>query len=324
MIKFLNVPKQQLTQIAVGGDHVWGIDDGSNLYQFIPAIITPKDPKSKKYTDGTWKAFPTPPVPVPPFNVGVFGSYNSVAVAPDGTAWAILVVTQGAFVGPTGIAGTLLCTQHTAGGSFQPVAQTDPVGTFFNPVIAISAASVGGMWALQGSTGLPTAPFVWSGIAGSPGGNPKGWAPVEGGGNLFQISAAPDFSVFGLDDTGHAYTYSGFKSGNAFTKIPGPFLSSISNGGIGHVWALGPSNDIHQFDATTETWTTLPKVEKLMQISASGSSVWGINTANEVYRYDKPEFHEQNGKLLQIAVSGDIVWGVNSKNQVWVYDPAVS
>jgi tectonin-like protein len=46
---------------------------------------------------------------------------------------------------------------------------------------------------------------------------------------------------------------------------------------------------------------------------SSSANVWGINSSQNIFRFDGNQFNQVAGKLTQISVGADgTVWGINS------------
>ena len=76
--------------------------------------------------------------------------------------------------------------------------------------------------------------------------------------------------------------------------------------------------------ASAQEWKPVPGA--LKQISAaSDGSVWGVNSAGQVFRRTGDTWQGVAGQLMQVSVgSAQNIWGVNASHQVWKWDPAIS
>ncbi|MEH2326803.1 MAG: tectonin domain-containing protein [Nostoc sp.] len=54
-----------------------------------------------------------------------------------------------------------------------------------------------------------------------------------------------------------------------------------------------------------------------------GGAVWGINSSNQIYRFNNStqRFQQIQGVLTQISVGADgTVWGINPSNQIYRFN----
>jgi hypothetical protein len=95
--------------------------------------------------------------------------------------------------------------------------------------------------------------------------------------------------------------------------------SSISTGG-GEVWGINTSNQVFRFNPATNAFVQLPGT--LTQIAVGVNGVWGLNASGAVFEFNPVTqvFDRLTGTLTKIAAAGNGVWGINSTNQVVRYE----
>jgi Tectonin domain/Astacin (Peptidase family M12A) len=124
------------------------------------------------------------------------------------------------------------------------------------------------------------------------------------------------------DDLG-AYDYGSIMHypRNAFSRdwdqVPGS-LKQISVGNASSVWGVNSDDEIYRRDGNS--WTQVPG--SLKQISVgNASSVWGVNSDDEIYRRDGNSWTQIPGSLKHVSVANDdTVWGVNSDDEIYRRD----
>jgi hypothetical protein len=107
-----------------------------------------------------------------------------------------------------------------------------------------------------------------------------------------------------------------------FTQVPGS-LAQISVGSDGSVWGINSAGQIYWSNPQTQHWQHI--LGQLAQVAvASDGAVWGINSAQQVYRFNAQTqgWDPIPGLLTRIAVgSAGVVWGINSSQQIFRFDP---
>ena len=77
-----------------------------------------------------------------------------------------------------------------------------------------------------------------------------------------------------------------------------------------------------RFDYGAQTFVNVPG--KLTSIAVGGpsfgTSVWGINAANNVFAFNGTAFVLVPGQLAQIGVFGGAVWGINSNQDIFRFE----
>ena len=133
-------------------------------------------------------------------------------------------------------------------------------------------------------------------------------------GGMSQLSAASDGSVWALNSAGGIFQFNA--ATQSWSSIPGS-LAQVAIGPGGIVWGLNASGQIFRFTPSTQSWTWIPGT--LAQIAVGGNgSVWGLNSGGQIYSFDSTtqSWNWIPGTLAQIAVGGDgTVWGVNGGGQ---------
>ncbi len=110
-------------------------------------------------------------------------------------------------------------------------------------------------------------------------------------------------SCFGNDQFGH---------------VAGLNLKYVS-AGAGYFWGVTSSDDIYRCDNPCIKWT---KVDgKLMQIDVGDSEVWGVNSAEVIYKRPvdgSGAWTKVSGNLKHVSASGNgYVWGVSKYNNIY-------
>jgi virginiamycin B lyase len=134
---------------------------------------------------------------------------------------------------------------------------------------------------------------------------------------LVQI-AVDGTSVWGINANQNVYSY----NGTQFVQMPG-LLTQIAVGGLGaEVWGINASQQIFRFNGHANAFVQIPGNLKTIAVGGPSGNVgvWGINAANNVYEFDGTGFVQVPGQLTQIAVFGDSVWGINSNQDIFRYE----
>ena len=135
------------------------------------------------------------------------------------------------------------------------------------------------------------------------------WVGVAG--NLKQVAAAGDGTVWGITSTGSVFRL----VGSQWQPVSGQ-LSQISVGSAQHIWGVNAANAIYRWNGSG--WVTVPGQLKEVSAAADGT-VWGVNMAGSTYRYDTPSNNwiQQPAVLRSVAVgSAQEVWGLNPQGGV--------
>jgi hypothetical protein len=101
-------------------------------------------------------------------------------------------------------------------------------------------------------------------------------------------------------------------------------LSQVSVGSDGTVWGINSAGQVYMFNVQTQSWQQAPGLFSQIAVGSSGF-VWALNAAGQVYRYDPAlkSWDQIPGALSQIAVGSDgDVWGINSSAQVYHFNSA--
>src|SRR5262245_47466052 len=84
---------------------------------------------------------------------------------------------------------------------------------------------------------------------------------------------------------------------------------------------------IHVVPASAQFFERIPG--SLVQVAAGTYEVWGINAAQQIYRFNRNTqlFEQIPGGLVQISVGGgqfggpgDSVWGINAAQQIYWFN----
>lgn len=105
------------------------------------------------------------------------------------------------------------------------------------------------------------------------------------------------------------------------TWVPiGGFLKQVSVGFGSQVWGVNSANNIYRYHGSG--WTQIPG--KLKHVSVGQNNVvWGVDASDNIRRYNSGNNTWTNiaGKLKQVEVgAGGEVWGVNSANNIYRYN----
>jgi hypothetical protein len=103
-----------------------------------------------------------------------------------------------------------------------------------------------------------------------------------------------------------------------FDQVAGN-LSQIRVGADGTVWGINSSQNIFRFDGNQ--FGNVPG--QLTQISVGNSAhVWGLTQQQTIFRFDGNQFNKVDGQLTQISVGADgSVWGINSSQNIFKFVP---
>jgi hypothetical protein len=112
-------------------------------------------------------------------------------------------------------------------------------------------------------------------------------------------------------------------NGNEFVQVAGS-LTHISVGADGTVWGINAASDIYRFNTTTGAFQQVSGL--LTSISVGNSTaVWGINAASDIYRFNTATgaFQQVSGLLTSISVGADgTVWGINAASEIYRFNTA--
>ena len=106
---------------------------------------------------------------------------------------------------------------------------------------------------------------------------------------------------------------------NTWEQISGK-LKQISVGDGGEVWGVNSANDIYRYNGN-QTWTQIAGKLKHVSVGQNGV-VWGIGPSDTIHRYNgNNTWTTISGSLKQVDVGplGE-VWGVNSSNNIFRYN----
>lgn len=101
---------------------------------------------------------------------------------------------------------------------------------------------------------------------------------------------------------------------SSWQRMPG-WLKHVSVAGDGAVWGVNSADDIFRWNGSG--WVQV--AGKLKQISVgSSSAVWGVNSANSIFRRSGSGWTQVPGKLKHVSVAADgAVWGVNADDTIF-------
>jgi len=103
-------------------------------------------------------------------------------------------------------------------------------------------------------------------------------------------------------------------------QIPGG-LSNISAAADGSVWGVNSAGNIYQYVGGSAVWQQVP--DGLSVVAVGGAAnIWGVNNAGNIYQYvgGSAVWNRVPGGLSDISVASDgTVWGVNSAGNIYKY-----
>jgi hypothetical protein len=93
-------------------------------------------------------------------------------------------------------------------------------------------------------------------------------------------------------------------------------VGSLRGQSAGEMWGVNSANEIFRW--TGAGWEHIPGQLKYVSIGTDGA-VWGVNTGDQIFRWTGSGFQlVPNGALKQIAVGTAVdIWGVNANNEVF-------
>jgi hypothetical protein len=98
-------------------------------------------------------------------------------------------------------------------------------------------------------------------------------------------------------------------------------LSYVSAAADGSVWGVNSAGNIYQYVGGPSVWRQLPGA--LTVVSAgSAANIWGVNSAGNIYQYvgGSKVWNQIPGALSDISVAADgTMWGVNSAGNIYKY-----
>jgi len=124
------------------------------------------------------------------------------------------------------------------------------------------------------------------------------WTTVPGG--LTALSAGPD-GPWGINSSGNIWR---FANGN-WQLMPGA-AKTVSVGPSGDVWVVNAAGEIYRWNVAKNNWDLMPG--GLVDISAGLNEVWGVNSANQIWRYANGAWQQMPGaaKAVTIGPTGDV------------------
>jgi hypothetical protein len=142
-----------------------------------------------------------------------------------------------------------------------------------------------------------------------------GWRQIAGA-VLTDISAAGS-DVWGINrnDGDKIYHCQGSPTGSPimrFDPVNGA-LVAIDGGGFGEVFGINAAQEPFRWDGIGFE----PAGGKLTQIAVGGSEVWGINANHDPFRWNGHGWKPAGGKLTSISVDSGAVWGLNAESSIF-------
>ncbi|MEM7132921.1 MAG: tectonin domain-containing protein [Chloroflexota bacterium] len=313
MNNWQKIPKA-LTQISVGSrDHVWGIDQNNEIWQ---------------WSSGGW--------------IQIDGRLKYVSVGADGTVWGVNAhdnIFRRDGDGWTRIAGKL--KQISVGDQYHiwGVNANDDIWQWTGSgwthlggkLKRVSVGVDGAVWGVNASDNIYRRDGNrWTHIAGklkqiSVGNKNHVWG-VNAGDNIYRrdgnswtqitgklkhVSIGADGTLWGVNATDQIWAWIGWQ------QIHGK-LKQISVSNKNHVWGVNASGNIYRRDG--DSWTNITGKLKHVSVGTDGT-VWGVNASGNIYRRDGDGWTQIAGKLKQISVGDkNHVWGVNASDNIYRRD----
>jgi len=130
------------------------------------------------------------------------------------------------------------------------------------------------------------------------------WTPVSGTFDRFRLSVDPQGNAWVLDGTG-IYVWNGMVGvelgGGArtsgFTQIPGT-MSDIGVGALGAVWGVNSAQKIYRW--TGSTWTEMPGAATRISVDPQGNA-WIVNASGQIYQWVNNSWLQRPGAARDIA-----------------------
>ncbi len=99
-----------------------------------------------------------------------------------------------------------------------------------------------------------------------------------------------------------------------WTIVPGA-LKHVSVGADGTVWGVNSADQIYR--RSGDGWEQIPGALKQVSVGAT-SQVWGVNSADQIFRWTGSGWEHIPGGLKHVSVGADgTVWGVNSADMIY-------
>lgn len=225
-------------------------------------------------------------------------------------------------VGGTPFPRVTLLTSGTvaplSGTTWNPIAG-DPIA---GKLVQLSVASDGAAWGIDANDNI----YQWTGRSQGYYSAASQWLGFPG--KLRQISVGSDSFVVGVNASGEIYSKAPNGWSRIFARAP---MKQVSIGSDGKLWGVDTSDNIYRWeDIFYMAGVGLPgdvlwgdrisQVDgKLRQISVGNAdNVWGVNAANQIFRWDGRTWIQVPGVLKQVSVGSDgSVWGLNPNGEIF-------
>jgi hypothetical protein len=330
---FQQVPGS-LSQISVGADGaVWGLDSSQNIFtwdqsisQFvqIPGALTQIAVGNANAVWGInaqnlifrWDAANQRWTYVP-------GSLTQIAVGADGDVWGVNSDAQVWHYDQQ-----LQTWQYIGGGS------SVGSGSFFGPISQITVGNDASVYVLNNYSPGYFVPYWY---------NP-GTRQFQGVSGVLSLENVPGNGLFlmttlgvGADgdlwSAGQSYTFHYTPLQPEWVANSGTFINQLAVGSGTNIWGLvvndygsGPvDGPIYHWDVQSANWVSVPGA--LTQIAAGADgSVWGVNSAHQVFHYVQPAqaYHSLillPGSFSQISVGVDgTAWALDPNQLIYIFD----
>jgi hypothetical protein len=107
---------------------------------------------------------------------------------------------------------------------------------------------------------------------------------------------------------------------STWAQMPGG-LKNVSAAADGTVWGVNSADNIYKYVGGSSVWQQMPGA--LVRVSAgSAANVWGVNSTGNIYKYvgGSTVWQQIAGGLIDVDVAADgTVWGVNSAGNIYKY-----
>jgi hypothetical protein len=92
-------------------------------------------------------------------------------------------------------------------------------------------------------------------------------------------------------------------------------LKYVSAAADGAVWGVNAADNIYRWNGSG--WTQVPGALKQISVGSTGL-VWGVNAADKIYRWNGSSWTQVSGALKHVSVAADgAVWGVNAADKIY-------
>ncbi|MBV9760868.1 MAG: hypothetical protein JO340_09920 [Acidobacteriaceae bacterium] len=292
-----NVPGE-LSTIAVGFDGaVWGINNSQAIFRFNPGL----------------GAFEYVPGELADIQVGADGGV--LGVNAGGNVYHFNRLRQAWDQIGSGMEGAVLAVGSDANAWMSQGETTWRYNAALNDFYSTGtegtevAASVdGSAWSMAGDAIAELSP---------PTVTLNSWHEIPG--QLAQLSAASDGTVWGVNASGQIYTFNPLAQ--QWRQIPGT-LAQIGVARDGAAWGVNPWGSVYRYDYAKANWDLMAGTMAEV-IPADNGDVWALDKNGTAYRFDgtAQNWTAMGSAVRQIAVGVDgAAWAIDAQGGVESFD----